>query len=72
MVKSHVTARDPFNSMPCEEPDDPCFCTGPKSQAKQKMICRNTDQYCLHVPKGEHAYVNLLLVIINMSISASL
>ncbi|XP_013162414.1 PREDICTED: uncharacterized protein LOC106113902 isoform X2 [Papilio xuthus] len=45
-------ARDPFNSMPCEEPDDPCFCTGPKEPAKQKMICRNTDQYCLHVPKG--------------------
>ncbi|XP_014369897.2 uncharacterized protein LOC106719924 [Papilio machaon] len=45
-------ARDPFNSMPCEEPDDPCFCSGPKSPTKQKMICRNTDQYCLHVPKG--------------------
>ncbi|XP_045510161.1 uncharacterized protein LOC123705443 isoform X2 [Colias croceus] len=45
-------ARDPYNSMPCEDPDDPCYCSGPKPAEKQKMLCRNTDQYCLHVPKG--------------------
>ncbi|XP_045783981.1 uncharacterized protein LOC123880108 isoform X1 [Maniola jurtina] len=45
-------ARDPYNSMPCENPDDPCYCSGPKSQPKEQMVCRNTDQYCLHVPKG--------------------
>ncbi|CAB3225359.1 unnamed protein product [Arctia plantaginis] len=44
-------AKDPYNSMPCEEPDDPCYCTGPKPQKPQKMVCRNTHQYCLHVPK---------------------
>ncbi|VVC86198.1 unnamed protein product [Leptidea sinapis] len=45
-------APDPYNSMPCQDPDDPCYCTGPKPQPKQQMLCRNTDQYCLHVPKG--------------------
>ncbi|XP_069365155.1 uncharacterized protein [Maniola hyperantus] len=45
-------ARDPYNSTPCEDPDDPCYCSGPKSQPKEQMVCRNTDQYCLHVPKG--------------------
>ncbi|XP_068618981.1 uncharacterized protein [Battus philenor] len=45
-------ARDPYNSMPCEDPDEACYCSGPKQPAKQKMVCRNTDQYCLHVPKG--------------------
>ncbi|CAG4984935.1 unnamed protein product [Parnassius apollo] len=45
-------ARDPFNSMPCQESDDPCYCSGPKPTVKQNMICRNMDQYCLHVPKG--------------------
>ncbi|CAG4941992.1 unnamed protein product [Colias eurytheme] len=45
-------ARDPYNSMPCEDPDDPCYCSGPKPAEKQKMLCRNTDQYCLHIPKG--------------------
>ncbi|XP_034839733.1 uncharacterized protein [Maniola hyperantus] len=44
-------ARDPYNSTPCEDPDDPCYCSGPKSQPKEQMVCRNTDQYCLHVPK---------------------
>ncbi|CAH2208864.1 jg9827, partial [Pararge aegeria aegeria] len=44
-------ARDPYNSMPCEDPDDPCYCSGPKAQVKDQMVCRNTDQYCLHVPK---------------------
>ncbi|CAK1588178.1 unnamed protein product [Parnassius mnemosyne] len=46
------SARDPFNSMPCQESDDPCYCSGPKPPVKQNMICRNMDQYCLHVPKG--------------------
>ncbi|KAG6449116.1 hypothetical protein O3G_MSEX005886 [Manduca sexta] len=45
-------ARDPYNSMPCEDPDDPCYCSGPKGATKQQMVCMNTDQYCLHVPKG--------------------
>ncbi|CAK1588177.1 unnamed protein product [Parnassius mnemosyne] len=45
------SARDPFNSMPCQESDDPCYCSGPKPPVKQNMICRNMDQYCLHVPK---------------------
>ncbi|XP_063838107.1 uncharacterized protein LOC135087199 isoform X1 [Ostrinia nubilalis] len=45
-------ARDPYNTMPCQDPDDPCYCTGPKPPTKQPMVCRNTDQYCLHVPKG--------------------
>ncbi|CAH0578123.1 unnamed protein product [Chrysodeixis includens] len=45
------TAPDPYNSMPCEDPDDPCYCSGPKAPPKQTMICRNTDHYCLHVPK---------------------
>ncbi|XP_063634722.1 uncharacterized protein LOC134805327 isoform X2 [Cydia splendana] len=44
-------ARDPYYSMPCEDPDDPCYCTGPKPDPKQQMACRNTQQYCLHVPK---------------------
>ncbi|KAJ0183814.1 hypothetical protein K1T71_000237 [Dendrolimus kikuchii] len=44
-------ARDPYNSMPCEDPDDPCYCSGPKPSAKQQMSCRNTDPYCLHIPK---------------------
>ncbi|XP_049885513.1 uncharacterized protein LOC126380275 [Pectinophora gossypiella] len=44
--------QDPYNSMPCEEPDDPCYCTGPKPQIKPPLACRNTDPYCLHVPKG--------------------
>lgn len=48
-----VSAKDPYNSMPCEEPDDPCYCTGPKPKKPQQMVCRNTHQYCLHVPKGE-------------------
>ncbi|XP_061704798.1 uncharacterized protein LOC133516088 isoform X2 [Cydia pomonella] len=47
-------ARDPYNSMPCEDPDDPCYCTGAKPDAKQQMACRNTQQYCLHVPKGRN------------------
>ncbi|XP_023941792.2 uncharacterized protein LOC112048491 [Bicyclus anynana] len=47
-------ARDPYNSMPCEDTDDPCYCSGPKSPAKEKMECRNTDPYCLHVPKGRN------------------
>ncbi|XP_050361218.1 uncharacterized protein LOC126780639 [Nymphalis io] len=42
---------DPYNSMPCTDLDDPCYCSGPKPQPKQQMVCRNTDQYCLHVPK---------------------
>ncbi|XP_059062335.1 uncharacterized protein LOC131855116 [Achroia grisella] len=47
-------ARNPYNSMPCEDPDDPCYCSGSvKSAGKQQMICKNTDQYCLHVPKGK-------------------
>ncbi|XP_072931006.1 uncharacterized protein [Epargyreus clarus] len=46
------SARDPYNSMPCEDPDDPCFCSGPMQPGKQSMACRNTDQYCLHIPKG--------------------
>ncbi|XP_026314671.1 uncharacterized protein LOC113226298 isoform X2 [Hyposmocoma kahamanoa] len=45
-------ARDPYNSKPCEEPDDPCYCTGPKKPQKTKLACRNTDPYCLHIPKG--------------------
>ncbi|XP_075990986.1 uncharacterized protein LOC142986388 isoform X2 [Anticarsia gemmatalis] len=45
-------APDPYNSMPCEDPDDPCFCSGPKPPKPQQMVCRNTEQYCLHVPKG--------------------
>ncbi|CAG9558306.1 unnamed protein product [Danaus chrysippus] len=45
-------ARDPYNSMPCQDLDDPCYCSGPKQEPKQQMVCRNTDQYCLHVPKG--------------------
>ncbi|CAH4038790.1 unnamed protein product [Pieris brassicae] len=45
-------ARDPYNTMPCVDPDDPCYCSGPKPAEKQNMACRNTDQYCLHVPKG--------------------
>ncbi|XP_026758538.1 uncharacterized protein LOC113517986 isoform X1 [Galleria mellonella] len=45
-------ARDSYNSIPCEDLDDPCYCSGPKSAEKQQMVCRNTDQYCLHVPKG--------------------
>ncbi|XP_022126549.2 uncharacterized protein LOC111001128 isoform X2 [Pieris rapae] len=45
-------ARDPYNTMPCIDPDDPCYCSGPKPAEKQNMACRNTDQYCLHVPKG--------------------
>ncbi|XP_047544263.1 uncharacterized protein LOC125076238 [Vanessa atalanta] len=45
-------AKDPYNSMPCMDLDDPCYCSGPKPQPKQPMVCRNTDQYCLHVPKG--------------------
>ncbi|XP_072931007.1 uncharacterized protein [Epargyreus clarus] len=45
------SARDPYNSMPCEDPDDPCFCSGPMQPGKQSMACRNTDQYCLHIPK---------------------
>ncbi|XP_046977265.1 uncharacterized protein LOC124543198 isoform X3 [Vanessa cardui] len=45
-------AQDPYNSMPCMDPDDPCYCSGPRPQPKQPMACRNTDQYCLHVPKG--------------------
>ncbi|XP_021206115.1 uncharacterized protein LOC101745488 isoform X1 [Bombyx mori] len=44
--------KDHYNSMPCEDPDDPCYCSGPKTATKQQMACRNTDQYCLHVPKG--------------------
>ncbi|XP_047525000.1 uncharacterized protein LOC125062848 isoform X3 [Pieris napi] len=44
-------ARDPYNTMPCVDPDDPCYCSGPKPAEKQKMACRNTAQYCLHVPK---------------------
>lgn len=48
-----VLDRDPYNSMPCQDPDDPCYCCGPKAAEKQKMACRNTDQYCLHIPKGE-------------------
>ncbi|KOB53557.1 Uncharacterized protein OBRU01_25948 [Operophtera brumata] len=39
-------------NLPCEDADDPCFCTGPKPPCKPQMECRNTDQYCLHVPKG--------------------
>ncbi|CAG9781902.1 unnamed protein product [Diatraea saccharalis] len=45
-------ARDPYNIMPCQDPDDPCYCTGPKPSPKEQMACRNTDQYCLHIPKG--------------------
>ncbi|XP_021187006.1 uncharacterized protein LOC110373892 isoform X2 [Helicoverpa armigera] len=45
-------ARDPYSTKPCEDPDDPCFCSGPKPPPKQPMVCRNTDPYCLHVPKG--------------------
>ncbi|XP_047040865.1 uncharacterized protein LOC124645150 [Helicoverpa zea] len=45
-------ARDPYSIKPCEDPDDPCFCSGPKPPPKQPMVCRNTDPYCLHVPKG--------------------
>nr|XP_013189034.1 unnamed protein product [Amyelois transitella] len=45
-------ARDPYNSMPCVEGDDVCYCSGPKPEQKIPMACRNTDQYCLHVPKG--------------------
>ncbi|XP_063892037.1 uncharacterized protein LOC110373892 isoform X4 [Helicoverpa armigera] len=44
-------ARDPYSTKPCEDPDDPCFCSGPKPPPKQPMVCRNTDPYCLHVPK---------------------
>ncbi|RVE42491.1 hypothetical protein evm_012863 [Chilo suppressalis] len=46
-------ARDLYNIMPCQDPDDPCYCTGPKPPPKDPMACRNTDQYCLHIPKGE-------------------
>ncbi|KAM3968417.1 uncharacterized protein ACR2FA_001301 [Aphomia sociella] len=47
-----LPARDPYNSMPCGDPDEPCYCSGPKPARKQQLACRNTDQYCLHVPKG--------------------
>lgn len=49
-------ARDPYNSKPCEEPDDPCYCTGPKKPQKTQLACRNTDPYCLHIPKGENHF----------------
>ncbi|XP_041986993.1 uncharacterized protein LOC121738808 isoform X2 [Aricia agestis] len=45
-------AEDKYNSMPCEEPEDPCYCSGPRAQKKQDLGCRNTFPYCLHVPKG--------------------
>lgn len=48
--------------MPCEDPDDPCYCSGPKPPPKQQMTCRNTDQYCLHVPKGENRNYNTYLL----------
>ncbi|XP_041986994.1 uncharacterized protein LOC121738808 isoform X3 [Aricia agestis] len=44
-------AEDKYNSMPCEEPEDPCYCSGPRAQKKQDLGCRNTFPYCLHVPK---------------------
>ncbi|KAL4717563.1 hypothetical protein ACJJTC_000712 [Scirpophaga incertulas] len=49
---SGVCPPDPYNSMPCQDSDDPCYCTGPKFSKKSQMACRNIDQYCLHVPKG--------------------
>lgn len=49
--------------MPCEDPDDPCYCSGPKPEAKQPMACRNTDQYCLHIPKGEHVILLMKIVL---------
>ncbi|XP_053624460.1 uncharacterized protein LOC128683173 [Plodia interpunctella] len=45
-------AKDPYNTMPCVEGDDVCYCSGPRPEQKIPMACRNTDQYCLHVPKG--------------------
>ncbi|KAH9627974.1 hypothetical protein HF086_017949 [Spodoptera exigua] len=45
-------AQDPYSTMPCEDPDDPCFCSGSKPPPKPPMMCRNTEQYCLHIPKG--------------------
>ncbi|XP_050560190.1 uncharacterized protein LOC118266322 isoform X3 [Spodoptera frugiperda] len=44
-------AQDPYSSMPCEDPDDPCYCSGAKPPPKPPMVCRNTEQYCLHIPK---------------------
>ncbi|KAJ8737682.1 hypothetical protein PYW08_000277 [Mythimna loreyi] len=44
--------QDPYNSTPCQDPDDICYCSGPRPPSKQPMVCRNMDQYCLHVPKG--------------------
>lgn len=49
--------------MPCEEPDDPCYCAGPKPKKPQQMVCRNTHQYCLHVPKGEN-YINATVLLL--------
>ncbi|XP_022833152.1 uncharacterized protein LOC111361050 isoform X2 [Spodoptera litura] len=45
-------AQDPYSTMPCEDPDDPCYCSGAKPPPKPPMMCRNTEQYCLHIPKG--------------------
>ncbi|KAJ8720410.1 hypothetical protein PYW07_012453 [Mythimna separata] len=45
-------AQDPFNFSPCLDPDDICYCSGPRPPRKEPMVCRNMEQYCLHVPKG--------------------
>ncbi|KAI5631864.1 hypothetical protein NE865_15423 [Phthorimaea operculella] len=44
-------ARDPYRVMPCAEPDDACFCTGPHPVAQSPSACRNTNAYCQHIPK---------------------
>ncbi|KAG7313547.1 hypothetical protein JYU34_000691 [Plutella xylostella] len=43
---------DVYNSTPCER-DEPCYCCGPRPEPPDPAACRNTDKYCLHVPRGE-------------------
>lgn len=54
LQKQILSAQDPYTSKPCEDPDDVCYCSGPRPPPKPPMVCRNMDQYCLHVPKGEN------------------
>ncbi|KAJ8727661.1 hypothetical protein PYW07_001780 [Mythimna separata] len=44
--------QDLDNFTPYKDQDGICYCSGPKPPSKQLMVCRNMDQYCLHVPKG--------------------
>ncbi|KAJ8715492.1 hypothetical protein PYW07_009974 [Mythimna separata] len=40
---------DPYNSTPCQVPDDTCYCAGPKPPAKLPMVCKHMEQH--NMPK---------------------